>query len=130
MSTISKAIVAGLMALSLSAAVVATASPAAAQWRGPGGWHGGWHGGGGGWHGPGWRPGPPPGPGWGWHQGYWNGGAWNNGWWIPAVAAGVATGAIIATAPGWGGGNTCWQNRPVYDMNGTWLGNRTVDVCQ
>ena len=130
MSKISKAIVAGVAALSLSAAVVATASPAAAQWRGPaGGWHGGgpgWHGGG--WGGPGWRPGPRP--GWNWHQGYWNGGAWNNGWWVPAVAAGVATGAIIATAPGWGGGGACWQNRPVYDMNGVWLGNRTVNVCQ
>jgi hypothetical protein len=150
MNTISKAIVAGLAALSLSASVVATASPAAAQWRGPGGagpgWHGGapgWHGGAPGWrtagpgwgprpgpwHGPGWRPGPPPGPGWGWHGGYWNGGVWNNGWWVPAVAAGLATGAIIATAPAWGA-NNCWQNRPVYDGYGNWLGNRDVDVCQ
>jgi hypothetical protein len=160
MSRISKAIVAGGVAL-VASAVLAAATPASAQWRGPGGgggWHGGggpgWHGGGGwhgpgpggwhaagpgwgpgagpmpgSWHGPGWRPGPPPGPGWGWRPGYWNGGVWYNGWWAPALAAGLATGAIIATAPAWGGDN-CWQNRPVYDANGNWLGNRNVDVCQ
>ena len=44
-NTISKAIVAGVAALSLATAVVATAEPAsAAQWHGGGG---GWHGGGG-----------------------------------------------------------------------------------
>ena len=124
MTRISKAIVAGVAALSLSAAVVATATPAAAQWRGPAG---GWHGHPGGWHGGyGWHGGHG---GYAWHQGYWRGGRWYNGWWGPAVAAGLATGAIIATAPAWSGGN-CWQYRPVYDGYGNWLGNRNVNVCQ
>ena len=54
---------------------------------------------GGGWHGGGWgrRHGGS------WHPGYWRGGVWNNGWWGPAIAAGVAAGAL-ATYPYWGGG--------------------------
>src|SRR5271165_2606832 len=128
-NTISKAIVAGVAALSLATAVVATTEPASAQqWHGGGGgWHGGgggWHGGGGGWHGGGggWHAGGWGGGGWRggggvWHNGYWNGGRWYGGWWGPAVAAGLAAGAI-ATYPYWGGygygGDGCWQVRPVY----------------
>jgi len=120
-NTISKAIVAGVAALSLGAALVASTEPAAAQWRhGGGGWHGG--GWGGGWHGGGV-----------WHPGYWRGGSWYGGWWGPAVAAGLAAGAI-ATYPYWGGYGYgyggCWQVRPVYDGYGNFLGNRPVNVCQ
>ncbi len=100
-NSISKAIVAGVAALGVSAAVVVPTEPALAQWHGGGG---GWHGGGGGWHGGGWRG------GWGggraWHPGYWNGGVWYNGWWGPAIAAGVLTGAAIASYPYWGGMGT------------------------
>ena len=147
MSTISNSLVAGLAAVALSASIIATATPAAAQWRGPGaGWHGpasGWHAGRpgwgprpGAWHGAGWRPGPAPGPGWGWHSGYWNGGVWYNGWWAPAVAAGLVAGAI-ATAPAWSGGyggygsgDGCWAYRPTYDGYGNYLGERWVTTCQ
>src|SRR5271166_4488769 len=128
---ISKAIVAGVAALSLAASLVATAEPASAQVRhGGGAWHGGgWHGGG--WHGGGWHGG-----GYGrgvWHNGYWRGGNWYNGWWGPAVVAGLAAGAI-ATYPYYGGygygyPNGCWQVRPVYSASGVWLGNRPVNVC-
>ncbi len=136
-NTISKAIVAGLAALSLAASLVATAEPAsAAQLHGGGGgWHGGgWHGGGGGWHG--------GGHGWGggrvWHQGYSRGGVWYNGWWGPAVAAGLAAGAIAAYpyyGYGYGypygyGYDSCWQVRPIYSISGAWLGNQQVNVCQ
>ncbi len=121
---ISKAIVAGLAALSLAASVIAAAGPAsAAQWHG-GGW-GGWHGGGwGGWHGgPGWRGGY-------WHPGYWRGGVWYNGWWGPAVATGVLLGTAAAY-PYYGYGyDACWQNRPVYSASGAYLGYQMVNVCQ
>ena len=111
-NTISKAIVAGVAALSLATAVVATTEPASAAQ-----WHGGWAGGG--------RY---------WHPGYWRGGVWYGGWWGPTVVAGLAAGAI-ATAPYWGGygygyPNGCWQVRPVYSASGVWLGNRPVNVCQ
>jgi hypothetical protein len=127
-NSISKTIVAGLTALTLSAAVVLPSTPASAGWRmGGGGWGGGWHGGG--WGG-----------GWGgggvWHNGYWRNGYWNNGWWGPALAAGLLTGAVIASSPGWGGygygyggGNGCWQYRPTYDGYGHFLGQRWVTVC-
>ncbi len=129
---ISKAIVAGVAALGVSAAVVVPTEPALAQWHCGGG---GWHGGGGGWHGGGWRG------GWGggraWHPGYWNGGVWYNGWWGPAIAAGVLTGAAIATYPYWGGygygggyNNGCWAYRPTYDGYGRFLGQQWVNVCQ
>jgi hypothetical protein len=136
---ISKAIAAGVTALSVGAAAIGTAEPASAQyWHGGGGgWHGGgaWHGGG--WHGGGW------GPGWHgggvWHPGYWRGGSWYNGWWGPAVVAGLAAGAI-ATAPYWGSygygygdygySSNCWQVRPVYSAAGVYLGNQPVNVCQ
>ncbi|HEY1453499.1 MAG TPA: hypothetical protein VGF57_08560 [Roseiarcus sp.] len=122
-------------------------------WHGGGGWGGGgfrgggwggggWHGGGwggGGWRGVGWR-----GAGWGggwrggwaggrvWHGGYWNNGIWYNGWWGPAVAAGLLTGAVIASNSGWGygGGDGCWQFRPTYDGYGNFLGQRWVNLCQ
>ena len=125
-NTISKAIVAGVAALSLATAVVATAEPAsAAQWHG-GGWGGGWHGGG--WHGGGWGGG-----GRYWHPGYWRGGTWYGGWWGPAVVAGALAAGALATYPYWGngygyGGGECWQVRPVYSASGVWLGNRPVHV--
>jgi hypothetical protein len=131
MNRISKSVVAGLASLTMAAAVVLPATPAAAQWRG------GWHGGGGGWHGGGWHGG-----GWGggwrggwaggrtWHPGYWRGGYWYNGWWGPAVAAGVLAGAAIATYPSWGGygydyGGGCWQYRPTYDGYGNYRDRST-----
>ncbi len=125
-NTISKAIVGGVAALSLAASLVATAEPAsAAQWHGGGGgWHGGsggWHGGYAGWHGGGyWRP------------GYRGGGVWYNGYWGPAVAAGLALGAVAAYPYyGYGGGyDACWQNRPVYSAGGAYLGYQMVNVCQ
>jgi hypothetical protein len=70
-----------------------------------------------------------------WHGGYWRGGYWNNGWWGPAVAAGVLTGAAIASAPYWSGygygygGQGCWQVRPTYDAYGNFLGQQNVNVC-
>jgi hypothetical protein len=139
MTRISKTIVAGLASLAMAAAVVLPTSPASAGgWRmGGGGWHGG--GWGGGWHGGGWHG------GWGgwhggwagrgvWHPGYWRGGYWYNGWWGPAIAAGVLTGAAIASAPYWGGygygyGGGCWQFRPTYDAYGNYLGEQSVNVC-
>ena len=122
MSRISKTIVAGVSALAMAAVVVLPTTPASAA--GWGGWHGGgFHGGG--WHGGGWA-------GRGvWHGGYWRGGYWNNGWWGPAVAAGVLTGAAIASYPYWGGGyGGCWQVRPTYDGYGNYLGDQSVNVCQ
>ena len=117
-NSISKAIVAGLPALAISAAVIAPTTPASAQqWRG-GGWHGGgWHGGG--WGGGAWRGG-------GWHRG-WGGG----GWWGPAVVGGLAAGAI-ATSPYWAGngyGNGCWTYQPVYDAYGRYIGQQSVNIC-
>ena len=86
----------------------------------------------GGWGGGGFRGG---GLGGGWHGGYWRGGYWNNSWWGPAVAAGVLTGAAIASYPYWGdggygyGGGGCWQVRPTYDAYGNFLGQQSVNVC-
>jgi uncharacterized membrane protein len=95
MVRISKTLVAGISALALAAAVVPPTAPALAGGWGGGGFHGGgWHGGG--WHGGGWHGGGWAGRGV-WHGGYWRGGYWNNGWWGPAVAAGVLTGATIAS---------------------------------
>ena len=98
MKTTIKAKSAGLIAVAFLASMIAAATPAAAQWRGPAVW-------GprpGPWHGPAWRQGPWPGPGWAWRPGYWSGAVWYNGWWAPAVVAGagagVAAGAIIASS--------------------------------
>ena len=130
-NSISKTIVAGLAALAMSAATVSLpATPASAAWGGN--WHGGGFGGGwgGGWHGGGW------GGGRNWHPGYWRGGVWYNGWWGPAIAAGIAAGAL-ATYPYWGGGgygygypnNGCWAYRPTYDAYGRYLGQNWVSIC-
>src|SRR5206468_9346290 len=81
-NSLSRAIVAGLSALAMSAALIAsTATPADAQFRMGGGGFGGFHGGGfGGFHGGGFHGGMGgfggvrPGVGWG---GGWHGGAWN-----------------------------------------------------
>ena len=132
MTTISKTIVAGISAVAMAAAVVLPTAPALAGGWGGGGFHGGgWHGAGwgGGWHGGGWA-------GRGvWHGGYWRDGYWNNGWWGPTVAAGVLTGAAIASYPYWGdggygyGGGGCWQVRPTYDAYDNFLGQQSVNVC-
>jgi hypothetical protein len=128
MNRISKTIVVGLASLAMSAAVVLPSAPASAAGFRVGGWGGGWHGGG--WRGGGWRG------GWAgrgvWHPGYWRGGYWYNGWWGPAIAAGVLTGAAIASYPYWGGygyGGGCWQYRPTYDGYGNFLGQQAVNVC-
>ena len=81
-----RAAIAGTTAIALAAATVATSAPANAQrfgggFRG-GGFHGGWHGG-------------------GWHGGGWRGGGWG---WGPAIAGGLALGAVAAGPWGWGCG--------------------------
>jgi hypothetical protein len=117
MTRVPKAIGVGLASLAVAATIVLPATPAAAQWRG-GGFHGGWHGG--------WAGGRS------WHPGYWRGGVWYGGWWGPAIAAGVLTGAAIASYPYWSGGygGGCWQVRPTYDGYGNYLGQQSVNVCQ
>jgi hypothetical protein len=131
MVRISKTLVAGISALAMAAAIVLPTTPASAAGWGGGGFHGGgFHGGG--WHGGGWHGG-----GWGgrgvWHGGYWRGGNWYGGSWGPAVAAGVLTGAAIASysySGGYGyGGGDCWQVRPTYDAYGNFLGQQSVNVC-
>src|ERR1700733_5842522 len=76
MKTTIKAKSASLIAVAFLASMIAAATPAAAQWRGPAVWEPRP----GPWHGPAWRPGPWPGHGWAWRPGYWNGGVWYNGW--------------------------------------------------
>jgi hypothetical protein len=120
-NSISKAMLAGVGALAMAAAVILPTTPASAGWNGN--WHGGgWHGGGRG--------------GGSWHPGYWRGGVWYNGWWGPAVAAGLVAGALtagaIATYPYYGyayPNNGCWASRPTYDAYGRYLGNQWVSVC-
>ena len=112
----SKAMIAGLTALSLTTSVFVTTEPAAADnWHGGG--RGGWHGGG--WHGGGWHGG---GRGGGWH-----GGA---GWWGPAVVGGLAAGALLA-APyyGYSYGGSCTAYSPMYDAYGNYIGQQLVNVC-
>jgi hypothetical protein len=122
MVRISTTLVAGISALAMAAAIVLPTTPASAGGWGGGGFHGGgFHGGG--WHGGGWGG-----------RGVWRGGNWYGGWWGPAVAAGVLTGAAIASYPysgggyGYGGGD-CWQVRPTYDAYGNFLGQQSVNVC-
>jgi hypothetical protein len=124
-NTISKAMIAGVAALSLAGSVFATTEPATAAgfWRGGGGFHGG------GWHGGGWHGG-----GRGWN----GGGGW--GWGGPAVIGGLAAGALLA-APyyyggygngygyGYGYGNTCTGYSPMYDAYGNYIGQQLVNVC-
>jgi hypothetical protein len=116
MEVIMKTLVAGILALAMAAAIVLPTAPALAGGWGGGGFHGG---------------------GWGgrgvWRGGYWRGGNWYGGWWGPAVAAGVLTGAAIASYPysggGYGYGGDCWQVRPTYDAYGNFLGQQSVNVC-
>jgi hypothetical protein len=114
-NTMSKAIIAGLAALSLGASALATADPASAAWRGGGrmgAWHGGWRGG-------------------GWHGGGWHGG----GWWGPAIVGGLAASALLAApyAYGYGYGypygGSCYSYQPMYDAYGNFIGNQAVQVC-
>lgn len=117
-NTMSKAIIAGLAALTIGASALATADPASAAWRGGGRTGGGWHGGG--WHGG--------------RGGYYGGG----GWWGPAVVGGLAAGALLA-APyaygygygypygGYGGG--CYSYQPMYDAYGNYIGQQPVQAC-
>ena len=155
---VSKAVVAAVAALSLCAALVASAEPASAQFRhgggggfggfhggmgGMGGWHGGMGGWGGGWRTAGWGGGwRTAGWGGGWRGGWggcrWGGCGWGGGWWWPA---GVATGVALASSyPYWGGDygygyggygndNGCVQLIPVYSRRGFYLGRRWVNVC-
>lgn len=108
-NTISKAAIAGLAALSLTASLFAT-EPAAAQR-----WHGG------GWHGGGWRGGG---------HGRWHGGGWG-----PAVVGGLAAGALLAApyAYGYGYGpygyGGCTSYAPVYDAYGNYIGQQLVNGC-
>ena len=116
-NTISKAMIAGIAALSLTGSLFVTTEPATAAgfWHGGGGFHGG------GWHGGGWHGG-------GWHGGGWHGGG---GWWGPAVVGGLAAGALLA-APYYGGygyGNSCTAYSPMYDAYGNYIGQQLVNVC-
>jgi hypothetical protein len=120
-SMLRKAAIGAIAALTLSAGITATATPAAAQgWHGYGwhgyGWHGGWHGG-----------------GWGWRRGW----GWSDGWgWGGPVAAGVITGlaagALAGSAFAYGPsyyGRCYVQNRPTYDDWGNFVGYVPVQVC-
>ena len=115
-NTMSKAIIAGLAALSLGASALATAEPASAAWHGHGGgFHGAWHGGG-------------IARGGGWHGGGWHGG----GWWGPAIVGGLAAGALLSApyAYGYGygypyGGYGCTY-QPMYDAYGNYIGQQPV----
>ncbi len=81
-------------------------------------------------------PTTPASAGWSGGSSWHGGGVWYNGWWGPAVAAGIAAGAL-ATYPYWGGGyygygypnNGCWAYRPTYDGYGRYLGQNWVNVC-
>ena len=124
-NTISKAMIAGVAALSLAGSVFATTEPATAAgyWRGGGGFHGG------GWHGGGWHGG-----GRGWN----GGGGW--GWGGPAVSRRPGCGRA-ARRPvllggygngygyGYGYGNTCTAYSPMYDAYGNYIGQQLVNVC-
>lgn len=119
-NALSRTLVAGIAALSLTASVFATTEPAAAAF-----WHGG---GGGGFHGGGWHGGG------GWRGGYggWRGGygGWGGGWWGPAVIGGLAAGALLA-APyyGYGYGGNCLTYTPVYDAYGNYIGQQATRIC-
>lgn len=105
-----KSIMGAVAALSLGATVVATATPAAADWRGRGGYHQGWSGGHRGWGGP-----------------------------VAAgVIGALALGALAANSgpryaePTYatGYGDDCYrQDRPAYDRWGRFVGYRAATVC-
>ncbi len=135
-NSIPKAIVAGLTALTMSAAVISSTTPASAVMRSAGGFGGGLHPGfGGGFH-PGFRPGFAGGFHPGFHPGFvgvhpgfvgfhhrffhdrffhqrffFVNGVWVNGW------AG-------------GYGNGCWDYRPIYDASGNFLGQQYINLCE
>ena len=96
---ICKAIVIGATALSLAASALATAEPAAAQWRGE-------HDGDWGWRGPGEVGASDP--------------YFGSPWGSPGEAG--------ASDPDWSD-DSCWQVRPIYSASGAWLDNRRVNVC-
>jgi hypothetical protein len=97
---ISKAIVAGVTALSLAA----TAGPVAAQQRGGAGSQGG------GWGRPGaMAPEAPSGPA------------------VPPGAIAPNLPGPSFSDPFW---SDCWQVRPIYSVSGAWLDNRRVNVCE
>jgi hypothetical protein len=125
--SISKAIIAALVALAMT---LCSTSPSLAFGAFHGGF-GGFHGGSGGFH-PGFggfRPGFRPGfvgfhPGFAgrrffFHRGFFRNGVWINGWWGPAVV----------TSAWWGGYGGCWTYRPVYDGAGNYLGYSNVNIC-
>jgi hypothetical protein len=115
-TTITKATIAGLAALSLMGSLVATSEPAAAAGR----FHGGGVHHGGGWHGSGWHGG-------GWHGGGWHGGGWAG----PAVIGGLAAGALLAAPYAYGGYGYggCTHYAPIYDAYGNYLGRQLVNGC-
>jgi hypothetical protein len=125
-NSISKWIVAGLTALTMSATVISSTTPAAAVMIHGGGFGGGFHGGGfGGFRpgfGGGFHPGFRPGfvgfrPGFvGFHRRFFHPGFFVNSVWVNSW---------------WGGyGNSCWDYRTVYDAWGNFLGQQYVNLCQ
>lgn len=106
-----KSMMGAIAALSLGATLAATATPAAADWRGRGGYHQGWGGGG------------------------------HRGWGAPVAAGvigALALGAIAANSgrryaePAYAAGydEDCYrQDRPTYDRWGRFVGYRAVNVC-
>ncbi len=118
-------VIAGISALTLGAAAVATPAEAA-HFHGGGGFHGGGFHGGGGWHGG------------GWHGGYggWGGGY---GWGLGALGVGLAAGALASGAYygygypgygyGYGYGDGCVSYQPTYDSYGNYIGRRPVNAC-
>jgi hypothetical protein len=144
-NSISKAIVAGLTGLTMSAAVVSWTTPASAVMVhgggfGGGGWHGGGFGGGfrpgfGGGFRPGFSGGVHPGfqagfvgfrpgfrPGFvDFHPGFVG---FHRRFFHPVFVNGV-------WVNGWWGGysNGCWDYRPVYDAWGNFLGQSYVNFC-
>ena len=124
---ISKAIVAAIAALTMSAAVVSSTAPASAGMRMGGGFGGGFHGGGfgGGFH---------PGVGGGFRPGFNRsfvfvnrGRFFRRGFFGPAFVGGVAVGS--AWGWGWGWDSGCWTYRPFYDGAGRYLGDGYVNIC-
>jgi hypothetical protein len=146
-SSMSKTVLAGLLAIAVSAPI-ASSSPAAAAFRMGGGGFGGMHGGFGGFH-PGFggfHSGFVHGPGFfnhgfvghrvffnrnvfvGGTGGCWSG--WCGNWWWP----GFATGALVGAAASYpyddyGYGDGCWVYRPLYSRHGHYIGRHLVNLC-
>src|SRR5262245_25813012 len=115
-TTMKKTLTCLFAAVTIAAALAATATDASAQWRGRG-WGGGWHGG-------------------------WRGGGWGPGVAAGVVGGAVIAGAIIASRPpGYVvypsyaqpvyGPGCYWASQPVYDGLGRVVGymGRPVQVC-